>query len=229
MNKELLIEEKEVYEYVRDTLNSLKYGIVNIENSKDIFHHTSSYSNVITILKYGILSLSDLRKKDLISITDDEFKKLSNYDSHSNGVDGVSFAKVKEKDPYYENQDMFYYDPVNCLNHVDILYSINDRSNYRTGFDCNYYNEYVFTRSFPSDMIKSLDTRIMKLLINKPNKVHDVILYLNYLKEYVVFLQNNHLDIPIRDMSYEKSNDCVKGNLLDNNKIMNMPKVLIKK
>ena len=102
----ILLERKNIYEYIKDMLISCKTSFSFIDDKQ--YHHNSCYEVVPSICQYGILSLSDLNKmkkysffKKLVSVTLGLFLvcTLTLKINSANVTDNVSLVGQK----HYEN------------------------------------------------------------------------------------------------------------------------------
>ena len=215
--KKILLEEKYILEYIKDSINEIKEKTFVIENAK--YHHNTSYDNAPSICKHGILTMLDLQKYGLVDYTDEQLKKFSDIESHVNGIDSISLAVVGLDDIYY-NEDV--YDPFDpkC---IDFLVC----SSIKAGRSSIHYgNEFLSNQSISIDKLKSIDIRLLKyiqILEAKNNySIKDVIKKYNYLKEIAIAIKQMNLDIPIREMSVENSIS------LDIDKLSDIPKLVLK-
>ena len=69
----ILLEKKFVLEYIKDILNDIKIASGMINNAK--YHHNTDYSVAPSILKYGVLSLTDLNKLGIKNYSTEFLKK----------------------------------------------------------------------------------------------------------------------------------------------------------
>ena len=53
----VILEEKYIFEYIKYMLQSFKIKSQEISNAR--YHHNTSYSDASSVLKHGILSLSN--------------------------------------------------------------------------------------------------------------------------------------------------------------------------
>lgn len=222
------IEEYRVCEYISDMLSEARLKISLIKDAK--FHHTSRYSLMPTIIKHGILPLSELNRLNITSYSDEEMKRFSDTESHINGINGVSLSVRKLK-----NIDInkFIYDPLNP-NTVDIRVDSNlktDNSYIKVPYrsTAHYDNEFIFDDMISTDSFRSIDIRIFNLInqINRtsifsPVDYNKLVENYNALKEIALEMVLLGKDIPLREMSFgEKCN-------LDPMVLMSKPKLKIR-
>ena len=58
--EKLRLEEKYIYEYIKDILNESKVKPENVSDS--LYHHNRSFKRTPIVIRYGILYLKDLNK-----------------------------------------------------------------------------------------------------------------------------------------------------------------------
>lgn len=214
---EIYIDEKNVLEYIEDTLSSFKLGKYKINDAK--YHHNASYKDAPSIIENGILSLRDINDLRIRKYSKDRLEILSDITSHVNGNDGISLS-VPYLDDLYE--DEFEYDPFNMYN-VDFLVSSDIKASRNS---IHYGNEFIsYERIFP-EKLRSVDIRLLTYLNsikNKPNldKIINLIHNFNSIKDIALALYDMNLYMPFREMSYSDSEMDVK-------KIANMPKLIVK-
>lgn len=214
---EIYIDEKNVLEYIEDTLSSFKLGKYKINDAK--YHHNTSYKDAPSIIENGILSLRDINDLRIRKYSKDRLEILSDITSHVNGNDGISLS-VPYLDDLYE--DEFEYDPFNMYN-VDFLVSSDIKASRNS---IHYGNEFIsYERIFP-EKLRSVDIRLLTYLNsikNKPNldKIINLIHNFNSIKDIALALYDMNLYMPFREMSYSDSEMDVK-------KIANMPKLIVK-
>lgn len=210
----VLLEEKYVLEYIRDLIQSFKIKSIEVNNAK--FHHNCSYSKVPSILKNGILSISELNKLNIIQASSKELSIMEDMNSHANGIDYISLSVVGLKDLYsYE----FEYDPFDS-NLIDLNISSDIIARRST---VNYGNEFLCKDKIIPNKIKSLDIRLLKLIDSsiKKNNVNVIIERYNELKNVALAIKEYNLDIPLREMSFQNLT-------LDIDKLSKTDKILIK-
>ena len=207
---DILIEKNNVSEYI---INSL---LKNIESNNDMnynkFHHNSSYSDALSILENGILSIKKQKELKIRDISEKQLKLLDDITSHINGVDGISLAVMGLTDLYSSEEEYIPYNP----NLIDCIISEDIKAVRHTE---HYGNEYITYNDIEVSKIKSIDTRLIKLIEitkNKDEKFYDdLILKYNTLLEMAKYIKLNKMPIKLREMS----NDSV----LNIDKLSNMP------
>lgn len=210
----ILIEDKFSLEYIKDMLSSFKTKNIEVNNAK--FHHNTSYKTTPLILKHGILSLKEINKLGLKKYSRDFLEKMSNTDSHINGIEGISLSIVglKDLDP-----KKFEYNPYNS-SLVDLIISSDVKARRSTH---NYDNEFICFDSIANDKIKAVDVRLINLIEQSKNidSIKDIIEKYNLLRDIALTIKELNLDIPLRDMSRENLT-------MDIDKVSNAPKLIIK-
>lgn len=193
---EILLQEKYILEYIKDMISSFKIKNININNAK--FHHNTSYRITPSVLKHGILSISELNKLGIINYTEEQLKKMSDIESHVNGINAISLSVVGLTDLYIGEFEYDPYDP----KQVDLLISSDIKASRSS---IHYGNEYLSYTNIESDKIKSVDIRLFKLIEEAKTieEIKKIIEKYNYLIEIAKTIKNLNLDMPIRDMSSE--------------------------
>ena len=198
MNK-IEIDERDIIEFIRDTLYSSRICLENIENAN--FHHNTSYKNAPLVCKYGIMPLLELNKIGIRNDSKEFLTIMSDIESHVNGSDGISLSVLELKDLYsYENE----YNPLNP-NVVDFIIS-NDITAYRNTF--HYGNEYIHYGSIGLEKILSLDCRLLEYISLKNNRQisnEKLIEMYNYLLESAIMIKKMKSGLLIREMSKNDS------------------------
>ena len=151
MEKSLLLNEKEVYEYLRDLFNSLKDE--NISCKLDVYHHNTSYENMESVILNGIHPLVEQKRLGIKDFSLEELKRLDDVTSHVNGNDGISLSKTN-LDDLYPDEDV--YNPYSDRN-VDILIDgINVHRN-----TTHYGNEFIHDGSILQDKFLMFDVELL--------------------------------------------------------------------
>lgn len=194
----IVLNEDDVLDYIEKTIINAKKNSINIENAK--YHHNSSYLNGLSILRNGILSLSELYRLGIIKMSYQTLNTMSYIESHINGNDGISLSVVGLTDFY---RDEFEYDPFQD-SLIDFLIS-SDIKAYRRSI--HYGNEYIANRCIEVNKIKSIDIRLLNYLskIDSNEKKDVLIQKYNSLIEMSTRIKNFGLNIPIREMSDENN------------------------
>lgn len=221
--KSILLEEQFVSEYIEDIVNDFKIKTSSVKDYK--YHHNTSYSDATSIIRNGILSIRELTRLGIKNYSNNLLDVMSDTSSHVNGADAISLAVVGLDDLYREE---FEYDPYSPTN-VDFLIS-GDILTYRNTI--NYGNEYLSFSSINPDKFRAVDIRLLKYLeIEKRerkiiiNDKHITLLLEKYnqLMNIALALKEKKLDIPFREMSYDKEIS------LDIERVSELPKIMLKK
>lgn len=215
--EQIKLEEKYILEYIRDVLESCKTKTVEINDAR--YHHNTSYKDISSIIKYGLLSKRKQVELENKTLSERDWVLFSD-DGHVNGLDNISLAVVGLKDIY---RDEMVYDPY-MPRKVDILIS-NDIKAGRNSI--NYGNEFLVQHEIENKYFKSIDLRILKYVVEFKNSqnlhsIRDLIEKYNYLSKISQSLLDNNLDIPMRDMSFDNIT-------LDKEKVIELPKLILKK
>lgn len=219
MNKKDIVEEKYLYEYIREMLYSAVISESNL-NPNSYYHHNTNYKSLLEILKYGILSKRNyaklIKKRDL---TEKE-EYLYSDESYVNGADYISLSKMGLSDLYRDEEEYDAYTP----HTTDLLIDPNIKADRRT---TNYGNEFLALDGIiPISSIKSIDLRLIKYayLVSKNNRdyilknirntnyaylaldknILDVLEYYNSIIDTCNFMLDNNINIKIREVSDNK-------------------------
>ncbi len=218
MNK-VLLEEKYVLEYIRDIINDVKTKSDEISNAR--YHHNASYRDAASICKHGILSMSDIVKLGLKNYSEEILNKMSDTDSHINGIDMVSLSVVGLDDLY---ADEFEYDPFDPF-WVDFIVSSDIKARRSAS---NYGNEFI-SNSISIDKLKAVDFRILKLIDKfssnngQEQNSNGLIEKFNYLKDVALTIKECKTQMFLREMSSDSPY------ILDLDKLSNTPSLVLKK
>lgn len=221
--KSILLEEKFVSEYIEDIVNDFKIKTSSVKDYK--YHHNTSYSDATSIIRNGILSIRELTRLGIKNYSNNLLDVMSDTSSHVNGADAISLAVVGLDDLYREE---FEYDPYSPTN-VDFLIS-GDILTYRNTI--NYGNEYLSFSSINPDKFRAVDVRLLKYLeiekrerkiINNDKYIPLLLEKYNQLRDIALALKEKKLDIPFREMSYDKEIS------LDIERVSELPKIMLKK
>lgn len=207
----VFLSEKDVKEFVNDYISSITFGKGEIENER--YHHNCSYSDAPSIVKNGILSLSDINKLGIKKFSADFLNYASDIESHINGSEAISLSVVGLTDLYL---DEYEYNPFNP-SLVDFVVSNDVKTSRSTK---NYGNEFLSFNPIYNDEFKAIDIRL-RAYIKKTNDYKSVIDMYENLRKIALVMKDANLDIPLREMSY--GNGCI-----DVDKAIKMPKILIK-
>mgnify|MGYP006934542032 FL=1 len=206
----------DVKKNIEDVIASSMNGSVDVS---DRYHHNSSYTAAPSIIKNGILSISDLHKRGIVKISDKVLKLSEDIESHINGSEQISLSVVGLDDLYKNEEE---YDPFKT-DSVDFIVS-NDVKAARSS--THYGNEFLVYSPIDNDKIKSVDVRLFEYLdeLERLNgsSVKDMISLYESLREIAISLRDSKLNIPLREMSNGNNNS------LDIEKISEMPKLILK-
>ena len=215
----ILLEEKNVPEYIYDSICSIRLGGNEIIDAK--YHHNTSYKDAVSICKYGILTLADMNALGIRKDSKEFLKIMADTDSHVNGNNCVSLAIVGLDDIYPNEEE---YNPLSP-NLVDFLVSSNIKASRSS---INYGNEFLSCGSIMRDSLRSIDTRLLKLLCQDKSYMSDssnqtIIQKYNYLRAIALEIKKQKLELSLREMS--------ESNIFELNqeKLVNLPKLLLKK
>ena len=211
----ILLEKKHALEYIKKSLYSLKKEFVVIDNAK--FHHNTSYKNAPSICKYGILTLSDLKKIGIDNYSESFLNILNDTESHVNGIHSVSLSIPGLKDIRH---DEFEYNPF-LEDKVDFLI---DSNVHALRSSTHYGNEYLVNRSILTSEIKSIDIRLLYLIEKKlnDNDIQELVNKYNYLREISKVLVKDNLKISLREMSFSDNFS------IDSDELSSYPKLILK-
>ena len=208
----IVLEEKYVLEYIKDTLTSLKTNAKEVVDAK--YHHNAGYKNISSILRYGILSLLEANKLGIIKYSDEYMHIMNDITSHVNGNDSISLSVVGLSDLYPREIEYNPYNP----NYLDLVIS-SDVKVMRSSI--NYGNEFLAYNKINPDKIKSIDIRLLNLMKSKKCDNKDLIKKYNYLKDIALIIKELNLDILLREMSYDNLT-------LDIDKVSKIKQIVIK-
>ena len=215
----ILLEEKNVPEYIYDSICSIRLVGNEIIDAK--YHHNTAYKDAVSICKYGILTLADMNARGIRKDSTEFLKIMGDTDSHVNGNNCVSLAIVGLDDIYPNEEEYNPFSP----NLVDFLVSSNIKASRSS---IHYGNEFLSCGSIMRDSLKSIDTRLLKLLCQNKSYMSDssiqtIIQKYNYLRAIALEIKKQKLELPLREMS--------ESNIFELNqeKLVNQPKLLLKK
>lgn len=218
----LEVESFHISELIEEIINDSRTSSVIVPNIE--FHHNRSYRNTPSAIKNGILSLSELNKKGIIKLNEEELKKF-NLDDHVNGINHVSIASTNiDYKKMYSGEEV--YSPYRS-SVTDILVSSEIK---KRRVATHYYNEFLVPGGIQTEEFRAIDIRILKeieeVIINRKDKLtHEKTQLLidkyNYLKIIANALIESNLDIPLREMSNENIT-------LDLDKIAKSPTLVLK-
>ena len=212
----IVLDEKNVLKYIKESLDSLKKDILIIENAR--YHHNASYDNASSIIKNGILSLSELDRLNIMKNSSKVLNIMNDIESHVNGNDGISLSVVGLTDLYKDEDE---YNPFRS-SMVDFVISSKVRAFRRSE---HYGNEFIASKHIENHFIKSIDIRILEYIRKQKNEymIEEIIRRYNALREIAIALKKYDLDIPIREMSDNKEIQ------LDTDKLINTPRLVLKR
>lgn len=205
------LSEKNVIEFVNDYISSITSKNGEINNGR--YHHNCEYSDAPSIVKNGILSLYDINRLGIKTYSSDVLDLASDIESHVNGCDAISLAVVGLTDLYRDEDE---YDPFNPML-VDFVVSDNIKAGRSS---INYGNEFLSYEPIYRDKFKAIDIRLRSYL-NKTKDYKKVIAMYEDLRKIALAMKSTKLDVPLREMSNG-------NNRIDIDKVINMPKILIK-
>lgn len=215
----VLLEQKYILEYIRDLLNDMRLGNMQVNNAK--YHHNTAYKDAPSICRNGILTMLDMKKLEIKDYSDEFLQTMSDIESHINGNDSVSLAVVGLTD-LYPNEDEY-----NPFSPTQVNFLVT--SDLRTGRSSIHYgNEFLSYKSIGIESLRSVDIRLLQLIDSLSKKESDietikrVINKYNYLKNIALTMKNTQLDIPLREMSYQDDS------MMDVDKLSTTPKLVLK-
>ena len=215
----ILLEEKNVLEYIYDSICSVRTVGDEVKNAK--YHHNTKYKDAVSICKYGILTLTDMNLKRIREDSKEFLKIMGDTDSHVNGNNCVSLSIVGLTDIYLNEDE---YNPLSPIL-VDFLVSSDIQA---SRFSIHYGNEFLSFGSILIDKLKSVDIRLLKLLCQNKSYMIDssiqaIIQKYNYLKDIASELKKQQLELPLREMSESTVFQ------IDTDKLVKYPKIILKK
>ena len=196
--------ESYVITHICDNLNEIMERTDDISDAR--YHHNASYKDSILICKHGILSLRELNERGIRHDSKETLKKLSDIESHPNGIDSISLS-IDDPNGRSELQTYDYRRP----DSVDFRVSSQVPA-YRSSF--NYDNELICREFIDLSKIKAIDVRMRKLcdIISTAKNLESrglsermVIDNYNYLIDLAKVLVRKKLNIPLRELSDEEN------------------------
>ena len=214
----IILKEKYVLEYIKTILNEYRQKYTDVTDY--LYHHNRGYQTAPIVCKHGILTVLDLQKMGINHYTEEQLRKLSDTDSHVNGIDAVSLSITGLNDI---NLDEDEYDPFNPKM-VDFLISGEVSAKRQNE---HYGNEFITREgSIPVDKIKSVDIRLIQLndlcCNSKIHNITEIIENYNSLKEIALSMKESNLTIPLREMSNQDNFN------LDIDKLSETKKIILK-
>lgn len=219
MNK-IEIERKYILEYIKDILLQCSLNNIEIDNAR--YHHNSSYEEAPSIIENGILSIKELAERGIKKFSPETIKIMDDIDSHTNGNSGRSLAVIGLTDLYRDEDE---YDPT-CPLLVDFIVSSDVKAVRNSSI---YGNEFIARSTIEKEQIKALDIRFLQYLYNFEHgqynyeNIDKLIKKYNYIKEMANKIISSNKNLLFREVS--------SGNnrMLDVEKIVNVPKLVLKK
>lgn len=209
------IDRKDVKKYMEDIIFD---GTIQKQIITDRYHHNVGYDNAPSVIKHGILSVSDQHKKGIVKYTSETLKMLDDVESHVNGNNAISLAVVGLTDLYRDEIEFNPFRP-HC---VDFIVSDSVKASRIT---THYGNEFLSYNPIESSMLKAVDVRILEYfdILSKMKNVDraKIISVYESLRKIAISLKENKVNIPLREMSNG-------NNTLDTSKIIEMPKLVLK-
>ena len=210
----IILEEKYIFEYIRDMINDSQNKTTSIRDSR--YHHTTRYEDASSICRNGILNAIDLKNKKIKDYSDEMIKIMGDIESHVNGEDGVSLAVMGLDDLYSNEEEYNAFAPYD----VDFLVS----SDIKVGRSSLHFgNEFIHRGSIDKSNLSAVDIRILELMKLYENgrikKIEEIINRFNCIGDISTSMIESNLDIPLREMSYDKDLS------LDIDRLSSIPKV----
>ncbi len=199
------IESVCIYELIKTIIHDSKTSHRKVNDVK--YHHNRSYTSTPTVIKKGILSMSESVKIGALKFSELDLQKY-NEENHVNGTASVSLASTDVDHSKLYRGEMVY-----CpffSGSTDILISGNVKAYRNT---TNYYNEFLADSRIMPENFRSVDIRILKNVSNNPGyndntepltKLQKKIEKYNNLRNIALAILESDLDIPLREMSEEE-------------------------
>ena len=217
MEKTILLEKKEILEYMKDIISDLKLSGTDVTDYR--FHHSTKYNNAVNVCKYGIINLLEQNKLGLRNDSKEYLEMMDDEYSHVNGIENVSLAVMGLTDLYKGEEEYNSYNPFL----VDFLLSKDIVARRKA---LHYGNEFL-CNGVSVDKIKSVDIRLLQFLHKVELKTDDqeldkIINNFNSLIDIANEMYIQKLEVPLREMSESNAYD------LDVTSLMNESKICIK-
>lgn len=217
--KNIYIKETDAIDYVTDYLNKAKCECSDIQGAK--YHHNTKYHYTSSIIENGILHLRELKNIGIKDYSEEFLTIMDDSLSHINGADGISLSIPNLPDLSRNEEE---YDPFSSCK-VDILI---DGSIKAFRNSTNYGNEFICFDIIEPVNFKTIDIRLLKYIsevlkngrLNR-NEIEIIIKKFNSLINISKSINNQNLNIPIREMSFDEFE-------IDKNKLINGPKLILK-
>ncbi len=207
----IILNEKSVKEFINDYISSITLKKKEVKNGR--YHHNCDYSDAPSIVRNGILSLSDISRLGIKKYSSKVIDLASDVESHINGSDAISLAVVGLTDLYRDEDE---YNPFNPAV-VDFIVSDSIKASRSS---INYGNEFLSYEPIYSDKFKAIDIRL-RAYLERTKDYKKVISMYEDLRRIALAMKDTELDVPLREMS--DGNSCI-----DIDKVIKMPKILIK-
>lgn len=218
---DIKLDRCDVVNYVKNTLNNSKTNFDEVTDAK--YHHNTKYCDASSVIRLGILTMSELNKLKLRHDSPESLKVMNDTLSQVNGLDGVSLA-VTGLDDLYPDEDEF--DPF-LSDAVD--FRIADTLSPRPGRDSTKYgNEFIYRGIIKPEEFRAIDIRILEYIEQLENNVSNMgsrsieELKNNYnnLLDMLKVLKDANLDVPVRE--------TFGGFSIDKEKMSECPRIVIK-
>lgn len=215
------LEQCDVVDFVKETLIDSKTKFD--ENIKAKYHHNTKYSDSVSVIRLGILTMSELNKLKLRHDSLDSLIIMNDTLSQINGLDGVSLA-VTGLDDLYPDEDEF--NPIDA-NVVD--FRISSEIFPRPGRNSmKYGNEFIYPGIVKPEEFKAIDIRIFEYIKQLENNesnmgcrsIEELKNHYNTILDMLKALKESNLDIPVRETYAEFS--------INKEKMIKCPKIIIK-
>lgn len=190
------IERKYILEYIKDILNDSKIKPRTIDDAK--YHHCTSYIDAASVLKYGILSMEDIKKLGIKEYTPELLEIMKDTESHINGIDSISLSVVGLNDLYQNEDEYNPYSPETVDFCIDSSIQVSRST-------LHYGNEFLSKESITLDKIKTADIRLLEY-INSMEKssmysIENLLKKYNCIKDIAMAIKLSKKDISLREMS----------------------------
>lgn len=218
---DIKLDRCDVVNYVKTTLDNSKTNFDEVTDAK--YHHNTKYCDASSVIRLGILTMSELNKLKLRHDSPESLKVMNDTLSQVNGLDGVSLA-VTGLDDLYPDEDEF--DPF-LSDAVD--FRIADTLSPRPGRDSTKYgNEFIYRGIIKPEEFRAIDIRILEYIEQLENNVSNMgsrsieELKNNYnnLLDMLKVLKDANLDVPVRE--------TFGGFSIDKEKMSECPRIVIK-
>lgn len=218
---DIKLDRCDVVNYVKNTLDNSKTNFDEVTDAK--YHHNTKYCDASSVIRLGILTMSELNKLKLRHDSPKSLKVMNDTLSQVNGLDGVSLA-VTGLDDLYPDEDEF--DPF--LSDV-VDFRIADTLSPRPGRDSTKYgNEFIYRGIIKPEEFRAIDIRILEYIEQLENNVSNMgsrsieELKNNYnnLLDMLKVLKDANLDVPVRE--------TFGGFSIDKEKMSECPRIVIK-